>query len=242
MKVCIVDDEIAFSKKVDERVCGYFSEKDEAVTIAQYCDSYSLLNALEGGLKFDIYFLDIEMPDISGIELARKIRAADESVYIVLLTSYEKYAIPGYKIGAYYYILKHEYLSEIPFVLDRIRTETWGRKKREQYYLIQNETSGNRIKLNDILYLKKEKKYVRFHLMDGKEYKERVSLGKAYGELLQEQFVYVDKGCIINMNHVVGWTSSVIKLEIGTDVIEIPMSRRMSSDVKDQLTLFWRKK
>lgn len=242
MKVCIVDDEIAFSKKVKERVYEYFTERNEAVSIAQYYDGCCLLDALEEEQKFDIYFLDIEIPDINGMELAQKIRKMDESVYIVLLTSYTKYAIPGYKIKAYYYILKNEYLTEIPFVLDRVRDEIREHEKREKYYLIRNEISGNRINLNDILYIKKEKKYVRFHLKDGKEYRERTSLGKVYGELSREQFIHVDKGCIINMSCVVGWTGATIKLEKGTDVIEIPMSRRMSSDVKNQLTLFWRKK
>lgn len=242
MRVCIVDDDDVFSQKAEYAVRKYFSDAREEVRIFRYGEGYSLLDSLDGDRNYDLYFLDVEMPEMDGLELAGRILTRDIGARIVLLTSHEKYAVPGFKIRAYYYILKDEYAEEIPVLLDRIRKETLSDEEEGKYYLIQNEVKGERIRFDEILYLTKEKKYVLFHLRGGREYKERTALGEACKRLPKDKFIVVDKGYVINMQYVSGWTGTEIKLGSGADRTEIPVSRRLSAGVKDALTQFWRKK
>lgn len=55
---------------------------------------------------FTVYILDIELPDGNGLELAKEIRKIQERAYIVFLTAYEKYALSGYEVRAFHYIIK----------------------------------------------------------------------------------------------------------------------------------------
>ncbi len=246
MKICIVDDDLIFAQKAENTVKEYFSSCGEEVQVSKYGEGYSVLSAMEKGWNYDLYFVDVEMPQINGLELAQKIHEREQDARIVLLTSYEKYAFPSYKLKAYYYILKDEFKAEIPTVLERLATEKktrdWGSGDKEDYYLIQNGILGKRVKLDDILYLTKEKKYVIFHCKDGLEYKERIALTEAYRKLPRTCFILVDKGSVINMRHVSGWNGFMIRLDDGADRIEVPVSRRMSREVKDALARFWRRK
>ncbi len=230
-----------FSQKAERAVREYFSGGKEEVQISLYGEGYSLLNSMEKGRNYDLYFLDVEMPEINGLELAQKVYALDDRARIVLVASHEKYAISGYKVRAYYFILKDEYMAEIPAVLDRMENESQKDGGCEEYYLIPNKVWGKKIRFRDIVYLTKEKKYVTFHCRGGREYRERIALGEAYKKLPQDKFIFADKGFVINMQYVSSWTGTAIKLDNGADMIEVPVSRRLSAEVKERLAWFWKK-
>ncbi len=235
MRIVIVDDDKDYSKRAEEIVQDFFKETEEVVLVKQCTDGNALLGELKSGRNYDIYFLDVEMPKINGLDLAREIKSMDENADIIFLSAYEKYPIPSYKLQAYYYILKEECESEIPVVLKRIWQERLDSQK--DYYVIHHSLCGRRVRLNDIVYLVREKKYVIFRCTEGKEYRERGSLGEKYGMLPNDRFAYIDRGYIVNLKHVSDWEGDTIKLDIG---IELTVSRRMNSAFKDALIKFWR--
>lgn len=235
IRIAIVDDDKDFSGKAEEIVQKFFEEIKEIVMVRRYVEASVLLDELKSNKSFDIYFLDVEMPEINGLDLAQKIKSVETNAAIVFLSAYEKYAIPSYKIRAYYYILKEEYRSEVPVILKRIWQERLDAEK--DYYVIQNALYGKRIRLDDIVYLLREKKYVVFRCTGGKEYRERGTLGEIYCKLPHDRFVYIDRGYIINLKHVIDWDGVTIRLDSG---IELTASRRMNSTFKDALAHFWR--
>lgn len=237
IRIVIVDDDEAFSEETEIIVTEFFEEVKEMASVRRYGEGSVLLDELTSGSKYDIYFLDVEMPGINGLDLARKIKSIDADADIVFLSAYEKYAVPSYKIRAFYYILKEEYVSEVPVVLRRIWQERLDDKN--DYYVIQNTSYGKRIQMDDIVYLMREKKYVLFRCLEGKEYRERGSLRDVYSRLPHDRFVYIDKGYIINLKYVSGWDGDIIKLDSG---VEIVVSRRMNLAFKDALARYWRER
>lgn len=235
IRIAIVDDEKGFSVKAEEIVRNYFEEIKESVSVRWYAEGSVLLDELDLNKNFDIYFLDVEMPGINGLDLAREIKSREADADIVFLSAYEKYAVPSYKVRAYYYILKEEYRSEIPVILRQIWQERLDAEK--DYYVIENTSCGKRIRLDDIQYLLREKKYVIFRCAGGKEYRERGALGEIYRRLPRNRFVYIDRGYIVNLKHVSDWDGNTIRLASG---MELTVSRRMNSAFKDALVQFWR--
>lgn len=234
-RIVIVDDDIFFSEKIEKTINFFYEQINEPVFVNQHSKGSILLDELSMGRRYDIYLLDVEIPEIDGLELARRIKSIEADADIVFVSAYSKYAVPSYKIRACYYILKEEYMVEIPAILKRIRQERLDKAK--DYYVIQNTVYGKRMRMDDIMYLTREKKYVILCCANRKEYKERGSLGDIYCRLPHDRFVYIDRGCIINLKHVSGWEGDVIRLHSGVELIA---SRRMCLAFKDALARYWR--
>lgn len=90
IKVVIIDDNAEFLKEVYEIVKSYFEQCRIPVMIKTYNSSQLLLYDLNEKIIYDIYFLDIEMPGINGLQLASDIRKEDEKAIIIFITSYLK--------------------------------------------------------------------------------------------------------------------------------------------------------
>ena len=237
IRIVIVDDDKDFAEKAEKIILKFFEEIKEKVSVKRYSEGSTLLDELRINRNYDIYFLDVEMSGMNGLDLAQKIKSIETDADIVFISAHEKYALPSYKIRACYYILKEEYQSEIPVILKRI----WQERPDNEvgYYTIQNTLYGKRIQLDDIMYLMREKKYVFFRCIDGKEYKERGSLGEVYCKLPHDRFIYIDKGYIINLKHVSGWDGDVIQLGSG---VALTASRRMAGACKEAAARYWRER
>ena len=110
----VVDDEKAILEELcvlirntDVQICGAFQEPYEAL------ENVSIL-------KPDAVFLDIEMPGMNGIELAKKISAIDSKIQIVFTTAYERYALQAFEVAAVHYILKPLTQAKVDTAIERI--------------------------------------------------------------------------------------------------------------------------
>lgn len=233
MRIVIVDDDSFFTKIVGKEVKDFFAEKKESVKI-KCCDGHTLLKELQVWKHYDIYLLDVQMPEMDGLELAEKIHDLDANARIVFLTSFDKYACQSYQVKAYYYILKDSYQKELLRILEQVCIEE--EENRKEYYIILTETKYYRIKINDILYLTKEKKYVIFHCLNGMEYKERKGIESIYSNLPHERFLVVNRGIVVNMKYIVKYAKREITIQDGK---VFPVSRREGAVVKDRLADYW---
>ena len=107
-------------------------------------------------MQFDIFLLDVEMPDMNGIELAKKIRKMQENGYIIFLTSHPQFAIRGYdrKVRAYQYLLKETMNSRLPEVMEDVIRRCLREEK--QYYFIVNQHRMEKLKYQNIIHIKKD--------------------------------------------------------------------------------------
>ena len=136
MRIAIVDDDTGFIKKVETVIEDYCRKAGEAATVRLFSDGGILLEEPGQERGYDAYILDVEMPRLDGLELARRIREREEDADIIFLSSFAKYALPAYKVRAYDYIMKERYRAEIPAVLDRIQAE---KQRRDFVEFLDNQ-------------------------------------------------------------------------------------------------------
>ena len=105
-KIAIVDDSRAYIELITDVLTKESGCTEDHFEIDSFQKASSLLYELEDGNDYDIYFLDIEMPEMNGLELAREIREKNEDAYLIFITSHMEFAIDGYEVEAYQYILK----------------------------------------------------------------------------------------------------------------------------------------
>ena len=107
LKIALVDDNTDFLLLLRKKVHAFFDGRNVLCEVRLFPNPEVFYFDLEEGFHYDICFLDIEMPQMNGLDLAKKIRATAQATYLVFTTSYLQYAVEGYEVQAFSYIPKN---------------------------------------------------------------------------------------------------------------------------------------
>lgn len=210
LKIAICDDEQKYIEDTASLLKKYCHIASIEVDVVKCTDGNRLLEYINNNTNYDIIFLDIEMDNINGIELAEKIREIDTQVPIVYVTSYEDYWKQAYRVHAFQFVVKPAKEEEIFAVMDDFIEIQ--KKKQERKVMLDCEEGAVFATENEILYFYIEKKK-RVHTKIGdKEYTVKENLKDIYDKLNKQDFYISHKSCIINLNH-------IRSLENGYDII-----------------------
>lgn len=231
-RIAIVDDEERMRERAREIVERILPRQECSVRC--YGGGSALLADMEEGEEFDIFLLDIEMPEMDGLLLAQKIREKKRDGAFVFLTSYEKYAIRGYEIHAFAYVLKGEMEARLPEVLGQLREQMV--RETARYYVIETANRFEKFRYEDILYIYKEDKNCLF-VTECSVHRERIGLEDARRKLGAPEFVYIDKGQIVNIGNIAKIVKDTIYFPDGSHVI---ISRANIRKVKMAVSAYWR--
>src|SRR5699024_691103 len=120
------------------------------VQISQYLSGEAFLFALEDHPTWNLDFLDIEMEELNGMQVARKLREKAPQLELVFATAYAEYAIEGYEVQALDYLLKPINQQKITRVLKRYLEE---QPEDTAYIVVDVEGEAARLNLEDIIYI-----------------------------------------------------------------------------------------
>ena len=227
INIALIDDNLNDLNTLKSFIDKY-TESDELdshieVNIATYNDPTLFLN--ENNFKYDLIFLDIEMPKINGISLAKRIREKDSNVGLVFITNMAQYAINGYEVSAIDYILKP--LDYYDFALKFNKIINFVKRNISNYiYLKSVENNLIKVDVNEIIYVEIFSHYLIYHL-ENREIKVRGTISEAENNLSNYYFSRISKSFLINLKHVIN-----IKLDnvLLTGNIELIISRLRKKD------------
>jgi DNA-binding LytR/AlgR family response regulator len=180
----------------------------------------ALKKIMNGEIKADISFLDIEMPQLSGLDLAALIQ---NHSHIVFTTAHEQFALKAFDTEVIDYLLKPieypRFLKAIQKVQKYLTTEAGESSKEREFIFIQSETKGKmiRIKIDDIYYVEGAQNYVRIMLHDT-GHLTYLTLKEMEDILPKQSFTRVHKSYQININKVDFVEGGMIHLSNGTPV------------------------
>ena len=152
--------------------------------------------------KIDLIFLDIQMPELSGLEFARII---DEETKIVFTTAFSQYAIEGYKVNALDYLLKPISFEKFLEVANKALRCFENRNKalsmeKDRFIFIKSEYNLQKVNFDDILYVEGVKDYVKFYLGDGsKNIMSLMNMKKVDEFLPSPEFLRIHRSYIVHM-------------------------------------------
>lgn len=202
--------------------------------IETYTTSDNLLcDIVEDRLFFDLILLDIEMPGCSGMEIAGKIRPCLPDVKIIFITSHIEYAIDAFELSIFRYVPKNELDRRLPAAIwDALKLIELEAGKT---YTIRTNSRLEKIPYREIYYIERDGKNASITAVGGIS-KVRKSLQQVYAELGAEEFIFTDRGCIVNMIH-------ILQIKDGTAVLKngetLPISRSHLQEVKEQINHYW---
>lgn len=224
MRIAICDDEEIY--RIELKSCLNKLLIDTDYDINTFSDGMILLNRFEE-CPFDIVFLDIEMPEIDGITLARKLRSASDSVFIVFLTSHIEYALEGYEVNALRYLTKPADPNKVKEIIRYVQ----DKQNSAHQIIIKSEGEDILIDINDIIYMESMDKNVRI-VTSKEEYTTRYNLSDYEEQLKNFGFFRIHRGYLISLNKV----KRIVKNDIIMDNdISLPVSRNNLKNLKDTL-------
>jgi DNA-binding LytR/AlgR family response regulator/signal transduction histidine kinase len=188
----------------------------------------------------DVLFLDIEMPDINGLQLVRML--ADQSIIPVFITSHPEFAIEGFEIEAFDYLLKP--LTADRFARCAIRLQDFFRLRSQAFAFAREQETGSivikqghdkcKLRISDILYLEAMKDYTRIVLPD-RQYLVLTTLSDMQERLPVEKFVRIHRSYIVRTDKITAVKSNKIFLSSN----ELPVGKLYKNALKGLLLLLF---
>lgn len=195
LRCCVIDDEPLAARLINDYIektpflesAGIFGSAQEAIKAV-----------LSGDI--DIVFLDIQMPQLNGLEFARLV---PKQCKIVFTTAYDRYAIDGFKVNAVDYLLKPvsytEFLAAATKVLNLIETPT---ATRNDYIIVKSEYKLVQIPVNDIIFIEGVRDYVKIYIESDSSVLTLMNIKSLDQALPRDMFMRVHRSYIVNTSKI----------------------------------------
>jgi DNA-binding LytR/AlgR family response regulator len=168
--------------------------------------------------KIDLVFLDVQMPELSGIDF---VRAIDGKTRVILTTAYSEFALEGYELNVVDYLLKPirlpRFLTAVQKAakaLNEAMAEPAGQSPETDYIFVKTESKGKLLKINlpEIDYIEGMKNYVAIYC-SGKKILVYTTMKDLEERLPQKQFIRVHKSFIIPIDRITGIEGNQVLLK-----------------------------
>lgn len=236
LRISICDDEQDMLSKVQEVTELFFRTHCVDYSINTYQHSDNLQYDLQDGISYDLFLLDIEMPGMDGMALAKELNTVLPMAKIIFITSHLEYAIAAYEYSVFRYIPKNMIDEKLTAALKDFY-KLYG-LERNSYYLIKVKNHVEKLSYRDIFYVLKDGKYAVFYLRNRQIASIRKTLSQVFSEINQKYFYFADRGCIINLVNVMGMDGETIVMPDGQ---HITISKSSVAEFKSVLLRFWEK-
>lgn len=234
-RAAIVDDSQEYRDTVQEVLQSVAGRCGKEIQCTQFSRAETLVYEMnDEGAYFDIYVLDIQMPGINGMDLGRGIREKYPDVCMIFVTSYSRFALESYEIDAYQYILKDKIAERLPRALEKFFRRT-AEETEADYYTISTANKLEKFRFKDIIRICKNGKYAEFVTKE-RTYRQRLSLNDVYKMLPEGDFVFIERGIIVNIFHISGMDVREITL---SNHEVVTASRAYLKNVKEEVTRYW---
>ncbi len=190
MKVLIVDDEPLARMRL-----SHMLNHLQLTDVIEACNGQQATDMVAKYLP-DLVFMDIEMPEMDGIEAAQKIKQAHPSIPIIFSTAHDDFALKAFDLSAHDYLLKPLSMERLKQALDKV-----GVAHSPEKITVKKGNDVIMVAVDDIICMMAEDKYVTAYLSD-----QSLILDHSLAELekLSNQYFRIHRGCLINVDYLQG--------------------------------------
>ena len=197
MKIAVVDD---FQKDRDQLALDveeYLKEQSLPGEVYGYPGGEELLEALDRGEGYDTVFLDIYMNGMDGMSAARQLRQRGSACRIVFVTSSDSFAVEGYKVQAFRYLVKPYDRGELYEILDGLLEE----KRRARPYLeIREDRISKKVYFDEIEMAEQEGHYTLLYLTNGENMRARMTVRELAQKPKEPRFLECYRNLLVNLD------------------------------------------
>lgn len=229
IRIAIVEDEKRESDQLAEYIEQFSEETGEKFSIKCFESGFDFLS--DYNADFELVLLDIEMPEIDGMQTAQRLREIDKNVAIIFVTNMAQYAIKGYSVNALDFMLKPISYQNLKLKLQK--AIDYVKKNTNFSLVVKTKTEHKRISIKDIRYVEVFGHFLVLHT-EREDLQIRGSLSKLEEDARFCCFSRCNDYYLVNMCYVTAFTPTSVSL----NGIELPVSRRKKKEFFEKLTNF----
>ena len=147
---------------------------------------------------YDLYILDIDMPDINGFDLASRIYAINSRAVIIFCTMHDNLVFDSLHLNAFYFVRKDHLQDDFIYAFKKYLSFNHN----DEIYVAKTSDGLKKICIRNIMYFEVAHNDVYIHLSDNNEIKERKSLQRIKEEFKTKGFIPIGKSFVVNMHHI----------------------------------------
>lgn len=229
MKIAICDDEAQILRDMAEKVGRLQPES----RVATFGDGRELMENLRSE-SYDLLLLDIDMPGLSGLEIAEQLGGAHKGTLLVFVTNHDEMVYDSLRFHPFGFLRKEYFDGEVEGLLQDCEREL---SERERFFTFQNGAEKVRMRLSEIRYFESDGNYLKL-MTDGKEYRLRDTVGSVERELSEQGFIRLHRGFLVNQEAVRILGTEQAELVTGE---RLPIGRSYAETAKKRLLQYMRK-
>lgn len=229
---CIIVDDEPIAREILEDHLSKLNGFTLIASCKHALEAFKVINSQ----NIDLIFLDINMPEISGLSFAKSI---NKNIKIIFTTAYREYAVEGFDLQAVDYLLKPISFDRFLQAADKYSNENILHAKQEEqevqvdkndYIFVRADRKMVKIKFADIQYIESISDYIKIHQKD-KTVLTRETISNIEAKLPQKQFVRIHRSFIVAIHCIDSYTNETV----GVSGHELPISRSYKNDVLNKL-------
>lgn len=228
MRIAICDDEIKYINDIERHLNQYFSEHGLSFNLLKYDNGIDLLNSDN---NFDIVFLDIEMPDINGIELGKKLQNANSDLVLIYITAYNHYLDDALDLGVTRFFDKPINSKRFYKGLDKAIEKLDNTEV--QIHLKNSDNGITSVKANDIIMIEIENRKTKITTKDA-VYHSKSSIKTWRERLNKSYFESPHNSYIVNTNYITYYCKEYIILD---NKYNVPVSYARRAEFKKKFMM-----
>lgn len=227
LKIALLDDDktaLLISKGAIE---SFFQEKNIAISLDAFSSPINFL-AMAEEENYRLVFLDIDMPEINGLEVGKKLKGFNPQTDIIYLSQREDLVFDTLQLHPFGFIRKSRIIQDFASVLELFVNTALNTNRENKKITISCKTETISADIDQVMYIEGNRNYQTFYLKDGSKFDARVLMSELENKLKENGFIRVHKGYLVNY--------LFIRM-IGTDEVKLTNNKvlPLSSKRKDEI-------
>lgn len=229
---CIIVDDEAIARDILENHLSKIDTVRIVGSSKNALEAFKLINSEE----VDLVFLDINMPEITGLSFARSMT---RDIKIIFTTAYREYAVDGFDLQAVDYLLKPISFERLLQAINKYMQERGAKlaedlnkqqDKDDASFFVRSDRKMIRINLQDIMFVESLSDYIKIHMQE-KTVVTRETLTSLEAMLPHRDFIRIHRSYLVSISHIESFTSETVVV----DKHELPISRSHKEEVLRRL-------
>ena len=228
MNIAIVDDDRTELDYITSCLTRFAEETNEKFDITSFANGVVFLEKFSS--QYDLILMDIDMPELSGIDTAKRLRAIDSDVVLMFVTNMPQYALAGYEVDAIDYLIKP--LVYADFALKLKKAMRFVSQNINDKTIVLHTAEGIvTVPISEILYVESELHYCIYHTIDS-TYRVRESMTATEEKLSNFYFARCNSSYLVGLKHV----KAIVKDDVVVGADKLKISRGKKASFMEQFT------
>ena len=232
IKTAVCDDEKIVLDEICSKVQNAFSEINCTAEIFKTHKPFDLVEHIKNNTT-DVLFLDIDMPSLSGMDIAQFLIDCNAEILLVFVTSHDTLVYQSFRYHPFGFIRKSHFDEEIGAVVKSIADEL---QKRNEHFSFKTNEGFFKVPFEDIIYFESESNYINLHCTDN-QYRFRGTITSLENELKAKGFIRTHKGFLVNQQNIFAIKGDDIEL---SSKELLPIGRTNRESVKKAILRYMR--